>query len=418
MKQIVVSGCFLFLFFSLLLGCQEKKKQDVQQSNDIGVVNNIKETYNKHFFRIDMVSALAHAKKKEFPPELLNCDVEYVPLETTRKSLINPSRRYFVSTVTDKIIVADMKLFDRMDGHYIGNLLTQGQGPEEYLSVMGVAADDNREEFYLLDNGKRVIHVVGYDNTYKGFMGVGDYTGMLYLGNGNILVCDPFSYAISRENFYIINADGKQKVYRHLWPDYDLKKDSVECKYMFREGSYIGIRGEIVNRYWLYQDKLHYFDALNDSIYSIDQDYKTEAIGFIETEKLRMTREQAKVGFMSRDFDYWGLRGISETSSHIFMKMYCHNVKTEKYVSYLVVYSKETDETTVFELDNKANAIDHGVQYVYGSNSKFRFISPESIQEYISRKGASYFTSEKAKRFKEMGDKLKFDDNHVVAIYK
>lgn len=418
MKQIVIIGCFLFLLLSLLAGCQENKKQNIQQNSETEISNDTDSISNKHFFRIDMVSALAHAKKNEFPPELLNCDVEYVPLETTRKSLINPSRRFFVSTVTDKIIVADMKLFDRMDGHYIGNLLAQGQGPEEYLCVMSIAADDNREEFYLLDNSKRVIHVVGYDNTYKGFIGVGDYIGMRYLGNGNILVCDPFSYAVSRENFYVINADSKQKVYRHLWPDYDLKKDSVECKYMFREGSYTNVRGEIVNRYWLYQDKLHYFDALNDSIYSIDQDYKTEAIGFIETEKLRMTREQAKVGWMSRDFDYWRLLGISETSSHIFMKMSCGNVKTKKYVLYLVVYSKETDETTAFELDNKANAIDYGVQYVYGSNSRFRFISPESIQEYISRKGASYFTSEKGKRFKEMGDKLKFDDNHVVAIYK
>lgn len=46
------------------------------------------------------------------------------------------------------------------------------------------------------------------------------------------------------------------------------------------------------------------------------------------------------------------------------------------------------------------------------------FLSVERIKEYVAEKDPGYFTTEKGKAFKAMADRLKYDDNEVVAVMK
>jgi len=64
-----------------------------------------------------------------------DCEVEYIPLETTADCLLTPGTNVYVTE--SNIVVAEYfgkaYLFDRKDGHFIHEIGRRGQGPGEYM---------------------------------------------------------------------------------------------------------------------------------------------------------------------------------------------------------------------------------------------------------------------------------------------
>ncbi|MBQ8530425.1 MAG: 6-bladed beta-propeller [Parabacteroides sp.] len=157
------------LILLLCISCSNRQKEvavSIENETD-SIQSEVLGQASEPFFRIDLFKEMKKAQKGQLKLSDFFQSIEYVPLETTDKSLIGGGKRLKGFTVSSKVIIDDMKLFDRKDGHFIGNVMNQGQGPQEYLFMFSIAVDDEREECYVYDSGKGVIHIVGYDTMYK-----------------------------------------------------------------------------------------------------------------------------------------------------------------------------------------------------------------------------------------------------------
>lgn len=421
--------CVLFLCF-ILIDCQnksgEKKSEDSFLKESVG-----EKDENDLLFDIELDKVIEDAEEAQIPLSTFFKEIEYIPLETTSKSLIgNGALGIQQYVVTDKVIMADMKIFSREDGHYIGNLLKKGHGPQDYLYVIGIDADDKQEEFYLYDASLFRVHVVGYDNTYKGAInGCGDYANVYSFGNGNILIPNYCSLHQRYDAFFIDNLNTKDIVYKRISPALQGISNFEDCKRIGKVKSFIDIIGYIQNSFWKYQDEIRYYDTLTDTVYTIDKKYQIKSIGRLDTEKLRMRLDQWKVGAMSQNFYAYNLKKIFESQHYILIYLNKSNIVLKDKKDYWIIVSKKDKRVKAFKNKKAAteysfyNDLDQGIPLELNfptskADGVCQFLSAEKIKDYIAEKGPSYFTTEKGKAFKAMGDRLKYDDNEVVAIMK
>lgn len=421
---------FFIICVMVLVSCQNKTA-DKNNANSLVAELSQKEEEQGLLFDIDLEKVLQGAEKNQLPLSDFFKEIEYIPLQTTSKSLIGGGlygiQQYMV---TDKVIVADMKIFSRQDGHYIGNLLKQGQGPQEYLYIMSIDADDEREEFYLYDSSLSRIHVVGYDNMYKGAVGgCSDYADVLSFGNGNILIPNYSSFSKRSDVFFIDNVDSKEIVYKRISPALQGIAKFEDCKRIGKLNSYTAVIGSIANTFWKYKNEIRYYDTLTDTVYTINKKYEIRPIGRLDTEKIRMSYDQWRIGMMSRNFYTWNLHRIDESDDYLLLALYKTNPVLDDLIHYWVIYSKCDGKIISVKFPPLShdllffNDLDQGVSLIpFFSTSSGDgiccFLPVESIKEYIAEKGPAYFTTEKGKAFKAMGDRLKYDDNEVVAIMK
>lgn len=122
---------------------------------------------------------------------MLADSVSYLDLETTDGSLIG--RIGDVKVTPQGIIVLDSKqdialLFDR-NGRFMRQIGNRGQGPEEYLHLVSIDADDST--IYLND----VMNVIKYDyeGHYTGKDSIGSFDDIKHLSDHNRYLCATFN---------------------------------------------------------------------------------------------------------------------------------------------------------------------------------------------------------------------------------
>lgn len=126
---------FYLLILAVLASCTSQPKQSIESELPI----------------IDL--------EKEYPIKRMDihemADVEYIPLETTDRSLISTLAH---TAVSDKyIVIGDVKffnifLFDRQ-GKFIRTIGKRGNGPGEYLAFHAMDVDFDKEEVYIYSLG-------------------------------------------------------------------------------------------------------------------------------------------------------------------------------------------------------------------------------------------------------------------------
>lgn len=417
MKYVVFSLVMMFILFS----CGGKKvESDSLQKEEVIAEDKIDKV---ELFTIDVEQALKKIEHKRVPFSLFGDSIEYIPLETTLKSLLGGGR-FGIQTqlVTDKIILIDMKCFDRQTGHYLGDLLKKGQGAQEYLWITSVAADDEREEFYLYDETKSKIYVVGYDNTFKKSISCGSSDIKIFnLGKGNILVARTgYSLSATYDDFFVINVDTKETILKKRSSVFSNIQSLDDCEsiYMGREGYWTVNR----NNFWRYKDKVCYYDSLTDSVFTVDKGLHVSPVGTLLMGNLKLSKEQAKIRPRKRDFVTWFISNVVEADKYILVYVFNLVFKPiENREAYLLVYSKEDKHTIAYQYPDEGyvfeNDIDNTVPFSLNQicNSSFLYglISIEEVKER-----ASMPFDEKGKTFKKMADKLQYDDNEVIGILK
>ena len=361
------------------------------------------------WFSIDVDKALENETKERIPFSTFVKNIEYMPLETTSKSLIGGGRHGIqIHQVTKKIIVADLKMFNRKDGSYIGNILSRGQGPGEYLYPSFLAADDEREEIYVYDPAQGKILIAGYDGRYKGEFACGGDSDMLIgiftLGNGNLLIKRGKTMRYSYDDFYVINVDTKEVLYKKRSSALADLENLDDCKHLNKTkyGQYWTTQNNI---FWRYKKDIRYYDYLTDSIYTIGKDLKIKPIGSVDIKGLKQKKMNGET---------WLIHNILETMNEILISIRSSGPSGSTY--YVLSYSKTNKET--HSSFGYLNDIDNGDSYGPCYNARnYRFVSPETIKELIVEQGASAYTTEKEKAFKAMADKVHYDDNEFIMLF-
>ena len=117
------------LFFAL--SCNTKSSvQEAASSHERRMEASDAKT-NEEIFEIDVENAIENSKSMKLLYSSFVKNIKYIPLETTNESLVGEKRHGIVQYVTEKRIIADMKIFDASDGHFISPLSKLGQVREE-----------------------------------------------------------------------------------------------------------------------------------------------------------------------------------------------------------------------------------------------------------------------------------------------
>lgn len=433
-KAIELRRCLWVISIAFVLySCSQNSSKNRAEDSSFGDVT---QNPRKEWFDLKVEAKIEKAVKGKLLFSEIYKDIEYVPLETTSKSLIGAGRHGIqVYTVTPKIIVVDQKIFDRKTGRYLCDLLSYGQGPKEYMHPFYVLGDDDREELYLYDGTKGQLFIAGYDGKYKDVLDIYDgleangFKKMFKFGDNSLLITRGGGEVLYfRENHRVLNLSTKSIINSYMstgLKGYNTEEDFYKHKYVFKWG---GGQPLVVgnDRYWSYEGKVRFYDFLTDSIYTIEKDFSVKPIGVVGFANMRTTSEE----FPNKHIMKWGIGDIFETSDYFFVSL-SHSKYKPTYTSkhYLLAYSKIDGSTRVmsqgfdqFYATNYQNDIDKGVSTgplsaIWNERALCGFITPEAIKNRVDEEGVEAFTSEAERKFKAMADTLKEDDNHVVAIY-
>ncbi len=85
-------------------------------------------------------------------------EVTYIPLESTKECMLSDMARFYLSDKAIIVIDKEILLFDRANGKFLGKVGKKGQGPDEYVSLMG-AAYYSRSNSVLADKGKQWVEI-------------------------------------------------------------------------------------------------------------------------------------------------------------------------------------------------------------------------------------------------------------------
>ena len=123
-KHFMRKNIFQLLFFALIiLSCSSKEEYKSG-------------SFESMVYKIDLSEPGVLASK---PPMLsfLAEEIEYIPLETTKESLVKGNHRVYVSAkYIYTIAFRQILQFDRRDGTFIRELGQYGQGPNEYTATL------------------------------------------------------------------------------------------------------------------------------------------------------------------------------------------------------------------------------------------------------------------------------------------
>ena len=164
--KIFITFIFLCLFtFSSCSGSNNKSNEQTKTKEDL-VVESIVENNAK-------TPTINTNKKYPFKEIILNdlADITYIPIETNDHVLINNGINA-LSHFSDKYIIIvnyksyDCYIFDR-NGKIINFFNHKGQGPNEYLNIIGITADEVKKEIYIVDHPqKHRILVYSFDGDF------------------------------------------------------------------------------------------------------------------------------------------------------------------------------------------------------------------------------------------------------------
>ncbi|MGL5683724.1 MAG: 6-bladed beta-propeller [Marinifilaceae bacterium] len=403
---------FLTLSVLILLVSCKDGSQKTQEVSDV---------MTPEWYSIECQGIMDKAQKGDKPYSSFATSIEYLTLETSSKSLIGEDKfGIMLHTLTDSIVIADMKLFNRKDGKYIGDLMQKGRANNEYLYPEYLTASDARREVYVIEASKKKIYVVGYDRKYKGhidFEPIG-YPIMHILGDNHLFIGDNQMFIENYCDYAIIDLNTKEVVSKRRSSALINMEDPEKNEHCIKYSTYCRINK---NAYWRYKDDIRYYDCLTDTIYNIDTNLQVRPIGILDIGKLKITKEQE---LSRRQMIKWFVRDVVETSEEIITSLFPWSLPdpTKNYEpSRILIYSK-IDNTTKMIIGDYSNDLDNGVTFPFKNSSqcessiKYGFISAVKVKDMVQNRGEDAYTSVLGQSFKRMADALDYEANEIVGI--
>ncbi|MFV0271361.1 MAG: 6-bladed beta-propeller [Macellibacteroides fermentans] len=136
-------------------------------------------------------------------------DVEYIPLETTDKSVCQG----FVQAVGKDIVIVrnynadgEIFIFDRKTGKSLKRINRKGQGNEEYTHIQRIVLDEDNNEIFVNDHFIKKILVYDLDGNFKRSLKQDDdlYFSHVYNFDQESLICNNY-WVTDKPSFTIIS---------------------------------------------------------------------------------------------------------------------------------------------------------------------------------------------------------------------
>ena len=406
--KIFTTFIFLCLFtFSSCPGSNNKSNEQTKTKEDL-VVESIVENNAK-------TPTIDTNKKYPFKEIILNdlADITYIPIETNNHVLINNGINA-LSHFSDKYIIIvnyksyDCYIFDR-NGKIINFFNHKGQGPNEYLNIIGITADEVKKEIYIVDHPqKHRILVYSFDGDFIRTLSLPSNTtiGTIHNFDKETLLCEDNNHKNGNKKPYFLLSKQNGRIINEL--NITFNKERISPRFYQKTGE----KGVMAVSYGytpiirfnedfiigdISQDTIYQYSknktltpilVKTPSIYSQDPqmmvipEFKTPKLFFLERTERKFNFE-TKEGFEREKIVY-------DYQSGLFYK---YALKNKDYPN------------QIFYLNSG------GYAYRTGKNILCQFISAEELIE-ANDEGELHGT------LKDITKTLRIDDNPVLMIMK
>ena len=366
---------------------------------------------------------------KEYPKRLIDiheiADVEYIPLETTKKSALALPHSFRISE--KYIFIADILMSDayiqifNRQGKHLSNQNNRGQGPKDYYYIRTFAVDFEKEEYYIDDRVK--IQVYDFEGKWKRtyklpegmiYGSLFDYNEQYLIGNNMFHdYFTPKHIPEDKHPYYLINKENWQ----HLPLDIHVEK---KVSRIFDKGlQHLAKRGtspDVKSMHFIEPFLANSHDILiadfgQDTLYRF-KDNKLEPIA-VQYPPVHNDKDEIPtiVGTLAYSDQYLFFKPV-------VMKYIPEDINKPYYDVPLLMWDRNTNEIFNVQLfdSNRPNAkkrsfVPMGDIVFETPNCLYDFYRTEILIE-------EYEAGNLKGKLKEVASKLKFDDNNVIAIYK
>ncbi len=264
------------------------------------------------------VAEALEAKQNVLLSEIVDGDIEYIPLETNEECLIGDNPRFY-SNKTEIIVFTKQKVFvfDRETGKYLREIGHYGKDPGGYQNTVYSFPYDEKNDLYYLggweqqvyfrynSSGKLVDEITAYSNTKEPDLQNSDF--------GEIIT----SIAPLNDTCFVghvWNINGKQKTKLIIFNENNHRiKTYPQYKAfewnIFKDGLNVFHWNGL---FYEYNNHLNFFERNSDTIFSVSMvnlmpRYALEGSIFIEgiseTNRFLLLRLQSEDGYYSGIFD-------------------------------------------------------------------------------------------------------------------
>jgi hypothetical protein len=331
---------------------------------------------------IDLEQAFDHLSNDQVNFSEFVKDITYIPMETSEKSIFG-GKHTPIYNITEKYIFASDMMF-RRDGSFVRQLGKKGQGPEEYLMALGIAVDEEREEFYVNDNFLHEILIYDFDNNFKKRVKAHPRGHAIKsLGDGKIMLMRDF-YGGTDIEYQIIDTNTGEVIYTRS----PLILQTEEQKKMHH-----------YNLVWHHDDKMFYYETVSDTIFALKDGQVDKPRYIIHQGKYKNTEPEMRIGT------------IVECNPYLLFSISYGDL-------YYAAWNKATGKIRMNRFDKFFNNdIDGSFLWLYeetsvgqeGFYSIFPYLAKERI-ESLSSQNKGYDRA-KNEKLRQLIDTLEEDDN-------
>lgn len=381
MKKLLL---FLILIVALFSGCS------MQKIDNIGVIDLLSQPSDK----LTKLSEIAS-------------DVEYIPLQTSKNSLISyiqdlktDSTRFYIYILT-KILCFDKK------GKFLYELDNTGRGPEEYIYINDWDISPENNLLLICANRKILL----YNNTGNSFVFIKSLSFNKILPKADFI---PGQNAILLSFFSPSGNEPLRNVLINFYGD-TLKVRQNCYKYILSKNMGFGMTWD--NLIYNYNNTIHFKEMLSDTVFTLDQNKEVKPYLILNSHGKHLTPQALANFSFIHLFDYIQIVNIMEVPRYI---LYNYGYTT---TIYFEIYDKVLNK--IFGIDTKAFLIDDitgGVNFEpkFCYNGKlYSWIDAVILKNYVSSE--SFIKSEgknleKKKTLKRLADSLSDTDNPVLIV--
>lgn len=256
MKNHFVFPIVLFLLILVTANCTHSNDLELLYEDEQGVTH----------IEVEKIIDNDKLKREQFSLSEIADSITYIKLGSINADGEERFLRDIRNIVfaDDNIVVNDFTtvlLFDK-SGKLIRQIGRRGQGPSEYLWVVGSAVDNHNRKIYIANEAQAVVYDFN-NNFINSFSVKEELSRMQFMGNGKLLINRTNIYGILENKLSLVDSIGNVlKSYPNIY-NFTLQTNMVAM---------VG-ESNMNKNFYPTKEGILYKQEYNDSIYSFDKDY-------------------------------------------------------------------------------------------------------------------------------------------------
>ncbi len=341
-------------------------------------------------------------------------DIVYIPL----KSSI-PLGMIYTFKIVDNYIYLSAKdigiLVFKRDGKLLGRIGAIGRGPDEYIFCNDFIVDESGENVYVKDSGNR-IKVYSRHGDFLRDIYAQEYSGdieHIEFQYSRLFIFNYLQFGDSKYNWIVLDTSG------------NLIQDKERTTPVFHSNYGGGNSGV-----YKFENKIHYWNIYNDTVYSILPDLSDKASFIISPGDYKLPRSDFNPA--TDFFTYMQLYNIIESSRYLIIRFFYKRLgyfildktSSRSYTFYFKYdgneslsriggFSDNIDGGPVFKPESYFT--DHDLEYLT------TLIEPYNLKSYVGTeefKNSTPKYPEKKKELEKLANSLKETDNPVLMLVR